>query len=252
MTSVPLIGFGQVRHMRLKPAKNAFAYPNYFLMLPMRSMQSSPTQALAHNRSGLLSFFDRDHGDGRANAVSWIDELLKSEGIEDAQGEIWLHTYPRVLGYTFKPVSFWYCQAADGALRAIVVEVNNTFGERHCYLLDKPQYGHELTADKMFHVSPFCTLEGSYRFRFMRSHHDGIEKTVARIDYDDASGPLIQTSVSGTLEPLTKAAIRKALLRYPAMTFGVVARIHWQALKLWLKRVPFVPKPKPPEIFVTR
>ena len=252
MTSVPLIGFGQVRHMRLKPAKNAFAYPNYFLMLPMRSMQSSPTQALAHNRSGLLSFFDRDHGDGRVNAVSWIDELLKSEGIEDAQGEIWLHTYPRVLGYTFKPVSFWYCHAADGALRAIVVEVNNTFGERHCYLLDKPQYGHELTADKMFHVSPFCTLEGSYRFRFMRSHHDGIEKTVARIDYDDASGPLIQTSVSGTLEPLTKAAIRKALLRYPAMTFGVVARIHWQAFKLWLKRVPFVPKPKPPEIFVTR
>ena len=252
MTTVSLIGFGQVRHMRLKPAKNAFAYPNYFLMLPMRSMQASPVQALAHNRSGLLSFFDRDHGDGRANAVSWIDELLKSEGVEDAQGEIWLHTYPRVLGFTFKPVSFWYCHAADGALRAIVVEVNNTFGERHCYLLDRPQYGQELTADKVFHVSPFCTLEGSYRFRFMRSHHDGIEKTVARIDYDDASGPLIETSVSGTLEPLTKASIRKALLRYPAMTFGVIARIHWQALKLWLKRVPFVPKPKPPKIFVTR
>ena len=252
MTTVSLIGFGQVRHMRLKPAKNAFAYPNYFLMLPMRSMQASPVQALAHNRSGLLSFFDCDHGDGRANAVSWIDELLKSEGVEDAQGEIWLHTYPRVLGFTFKPVSFWYCHAADGALRAIVVEVNNTFGERHCYLLDRPQYGQELTADKVFHVSPFCTLEGSYRFRFMRSHHDGIEKTVARIDYDDASGPLIETSVSGTLEPLTKASIRKALLRYPAMTFGVIARIHWQALKLWLKRVPFVPKPKPPKIFVTR
>ena len=252
MTTVSLIGFGQVRHMRLKPAKNAFAYPNYFLMLPMRSMQASPVQALAHNRSGLLSFFDCDHGDGRANAVSWIDELLKSEGVEDAQGEIWLHTYPRVLGFTFKPVSFWYCHAADGALRAIVVEVNNTFGERHCYLLDRPQYGQELTADKVFHVSPFCTLEGSYRFRFMRSHHDGIEKTVARIDYDDASGPLIETSVSGILEPLTKASIRKALLRYPAMTFGVIARIHWQALKLWLKRVPFVPKPKPPKILVTR
>ena len=252
MTGQPLLGFGQVRHSRLKPAKNAFAYPNYFLMLPMRAMQASPAQTLAHNRSGLLSFFDCDHGDGRANAVSWIDELLRREGIEDAQGEIWLQTYPRVLGYTFKPVSFWYCHATDGELRAIVVEVNNTFGERHCYLLDKPQYGHELTADKVFHVSPFCTLEGSYRFRFMRSSHGGIEKIVARIDYDDASGPLIQTSVSGTLEPMTKASIRKALLRYPAMTFGVVARIHWQALKLWLKRVPFVPKPKPPKIFVTR
>ena len=252
MKAQPLLGFGQVRHTRLKPSKNAFAYPNYFLMLPMRAMQTSKGHALAHNRSGLLSFFDCDHGDGRANAVSWIDELLRSEGVEDAQGEIWLHTYPRVLGYTFKPVSFWYCHAGDGSLRAIVVEVNNTFGERHCYFLDRPQYGHELMADKVFHVSPFCTLEGNYRFRFMRSHHNGIEKTVARIDYDDASGPLIQTSVSGTLLPVTNATLRKALWRYPAMTFGVVARIHWQALKLWLKHVPFVPKPKPPKIFVTR
>ncbi len=252
MTGQPLLGFGEVRHTRLKPAKNAFAYPTYFLMLPMRAMQTIKTHALAHNRSGLLSFFDRDHGDGRDNSLAWLDEMLRREGVEDATGEIWLHTYPRVLGYTFKPVSFWYCHADDGTLRAIVVEVNNTFGERHCYLLDRPQYGHELTADKVFHVSPFCTLEGNYRFRFMRSSHNGIEKTVARIDYDDATGPLIETSVSGTLEPVTNAALRKALWRYPAMTFGVVLRIHWQAFKLWRMRVPFIPKPKPPEMFVTR
>ena len=252
MTVVPLLGFGQVRHTRLKPVKNAFSYPNYFLMLPMRSMRSGHTQALAHNRSGLLSFFDCDHGDGRTNAVSWIDELLTREGIDDAKGEVWLHTYPRVLGYTFKPVSFWYCHTPAGTLRAIVVEVNNTFGERHCYLLDRPRYGHELLADKVFHVSPFCTLEGGYRFRFMKSSRDGVEKTVACIDYDDEAGPLIKTSVSGTLEPVTKAAMRKALWRYPAMTFGVVLRIHWQAMRLWLKRVPFISKPRPPKIFVTR
>ena len=252
MTDRPLLGFGQVRHARLKPVKNTFAYPTYFLMLPMRALQRGGVTALAHNRRGLLSFFDRDHGDGRSNAVDWLDELLLREGVDDALGEVWLHTYPRVLGYTFKPVSFWYCHRVDGSLRAIVVEVNNTFGERHCYLLDKPQYGHELLADKVFHVSPFCTLEGNYRFRFMRSVHEGIEKTVARIDYDDALGPLLQTSVSGTLEPVTKASLRKAVWRYPAMTFGVVARIHWQALKLWRLRVPFISKPKPPEIFVTR
>ncbi|MEO6017826.1 MAG: DUF1365 domain-containing protein [Polaromonas sp.] len=250
--AVPLLGFGQVRHTRLKPAKNAFAYPTYFLMLPMRAMQQHGSGALAHNRRGLLSFFDRDHGDGRANAVAWIDELLLREGVEDASGEIWLHTYPRVLGYTFKPVSFWYCHGTDNSLRAIVVEVNNTFGERHCYLLDQPQYGHELRADKVFHVSPFCTLEGSYRFRFMRTTRDGLEKTVARIDYDDEAGPLLETSVSGTLEPLTRASLHKALWGYPAMTFGVMARIHWQAFRLWRKRVPFFSKPRPPEIFVTR
>ena len=251
--ALPLLGFGVVRHKRIKPALNEFSYPTYFLMLPMRAMQRQPAEALAHNRRGALSFFDRDHGDGRINSVGWLDELLATHGITDATGELWLHTYPRVLGYTFKPVSFWYCHAADNSLRAIVVEVNNTFGERHCYLLERPVYGHELKADKVFHVSPFCTLEGNYRFRFMRSQAgDGIEKTVARIDYDDCAGPLIETSVSGTLEPVTATSLRKALWGYPAMTFAVVARIHWQAIKLWLKRVPFVSKPKSPDLFVTR
>jgi len=250
--NAPLIGFGQVRHTRLRPSRNAFNYPTYFLMLPMRSLALYGSGALAHNRPAPLSFFDRDHGDGRASALDWLDEVLQREGVDDADGEIWLHTYPRVLGYTFKPVSFWYCHQADGSLRAILVEVHNTFGERHCYLLDAPQYGRELKADKVFHVSPFCTLEGGYRFRFMRSIEAGLDRTVARIDYDDSTGPLLETSVGGTLEPVSAASLRKAFWAYPAMTFGVIARIHWQALKLWRKRVPFVSKPKPPEIFVTR
>jgi DUF1365 family protein len=248
----PLIGFGEVRHTRLRPARNAFNYPTYFLMLPMRHLQLHGSGALAHNRRGLLSFHDRDHGEGGDNALAWLDALLLREGVMDAQGEVWLHTYPRVLGYTFKPVSFWYCHRADGTLRAMVVEVNNTFGERHCYLLDDTQYGLELTANKVFHVSPFCTLEGGYRFRFLQTEQGGVKKTVARIDYDDDSGPLLQTSVSGTLEPLTAASLRKAVWRYPAMTLGVVARIHWQAFKLWRKHVPFIRKPAPPKPFVTR
>jgi len=255
--ATPLIGFGQVRHTRLKPVRNAFAYPTYFLMLPLRALHAGTADAgaLAHNRRAPLSFFDRDHGDGRANAVQWLDELLAAHGIADAQGEAWLHCYPRVLGYTFKPVSFWYCHRADGTLRAIVVEVNNTFGERHCYLLDTPRYGAELSAAKVFHVSPFCNVEGSYRFRFMRTGdggNGGAPRTVVRIDYDDARGALLQTSVSGTLAPLTAATARQALLRHPAMTFGVIARIHWQALRLWLRRVRFFSKPAAPDSFVTR
>ena len=252
----PLIGFGQVMHKRLRPTVNAFNYPTYFLMLPMRSLHRDGSGALAHNRRSALSFFDRDHGDGGDNAVTWIDALLRREGVEDAGGELWLHTYPRVLGYTFKPVSFWYCHRLDGSLRAIVVEVNNTFGERHCYLLDEPGYGRELRADKVFHVSPFCTLAGGYRFRFLRSDPGGVQKTVARIDYhdspDDAASALLQTSVSGTLEPVTAASLRRALWRYPAMTLGVMARIHWQAFKIWRKHVPFIRKPELPKNTGTR
>ena len=252
----PLIGFGQVMHCRLRPARNAFRYATYFLMLPMRSLRQNGSGALAHNRGAALSFFDSDHGDGGADALAWLDALLLREGVADATGEVWLHTSPRVLGYTFKPVSFWYCHSADGGLRAIVVEVNNTFGQRHCYLLDAPQYGRELSAGKVFHVSPFCTLAGSYRFRFMHCEKDGAQKTVARIDYHDSADPagaaLLQTSVSGTLEPLTAASQRKALWRYPAMTLGVMARIHWQAFRLWRKRVPLVSKPELPPTAVTR
>ena len=248
--SAPQIGFGQVRHTRLRPARNAFAYPTYFLLLPMRSLHRHSSMTLAHNRSAALSFFDCDHGDGRDNALRWLDELLHREGITDADGEAWLHCYPRVFGYTFKPVSFWYCHTASGALRAIVVEVNNTFGERHCYLLDRPQFGAELRARKAFHVSPFCNVEGGYRFRFLFNAQR--DRTVARIDYDDAQGALLETSVSGTLEAITPQSLRRAVWRHPAMTFGVVARIHWQALRLAFKRVRFFSKPKSPDLFVTR
>ena len=248
-----LIGFGQVRHTRTRPREHAFAYPTYFLMLPMRGLRANGNGALARNRRAALAFHDRDHGDGRDDALAWIDELLAQHGITDAQGEVWLHTYPRVLGYSFKPVSFWYCHRADGSLRAVLAEVNNTFGERHCYLLDAPHYGVPVAADKVFHVSPFCPVRGHYRFVFMRTTHGGQDRTVARIDFHDEAGApaLIRTSVSGELQALDAASTRRALWRHPAMTFGVIGRIHLQALRLWLKRAPFFRQPEPPRDFVT-
>jgi DUF1365 family protein len=245
----PQLGRGLVRHRRLRPREHAFAYASYFLWLPMRALRREPAPAL--NRNGrhawrhLLSFHDADHGGGGGDALAWAEALLAA-----ADGEIWLQTYPRVLGHVFKPVSFWFCERADGSLAAVIVEVNNTFGERHCYLLRGAEldWGREQQAAKVFHVSPFCRVEGRYRFRFMRSG----DRAVARVDHDDARGALLHTSLSGRLQPLTAASARAAFFAMPALTWMVVARIHWQALKLAFKRVPFFSKPQPPERLVTR
>ena len=257
------IGTGEVRHTRHRPTRNAFRYPAYFLRLPMRRLDAAlgGQRWLSRNRFNLLSFHDADHGNPAKPMplVAWIDGLLAAEGIDDADGEVWLHAFPRVLGYAFKPVSFWFCERADGRVRAIVCEINNTFGERHCYLLAHADGrpitgGEELSTRKVFHVSPFCEVRGQYRFRFLNV----ARRSVARIDYDESerdgslSDPLISTSLSGALRPLSDGAVLSAFFRFPLFTFGVVARIHWQAVRLWWKRAPFFSKPVPPPVQVSR
>jgi hypothetical protein len=246
------IGLGRIWHRRLRPVVNEFSYPGFFVLLPLRSARGPITRwpGLARNHFGPMSFFDRDHGNGGADALAWIEGLLKREGIGDADGTIWLQSYPRIFGYAFKPVSFWYCERVDGTLAAIVAEVNNTFGERHCYLLAGPTlaWGREQCAAKVFHVSPFCATGGSYRFTFRRE----AAAISARIDHDDRDGALLQTGVAGRLQPLNAGSAARTLLRMPLMTLGVIARIHWQALRLWIKGVPFVRKPIPPNQFTTR
>ena len=251
------IGFGEVRHRRLAPRAHAFAYPTCFLLLPMRSLRRQADSVLARNRLMLFGFRDADHGDGRADSLAWLDELLAGEGLAGADGEVWLHCIPRMFGYAFKPVSFWYAHRADGTLAAIVVEVNNTFGERHCYLMagDDIAFGRTLRARKVFHVSPFCETRGEYAFRFMRTDlgdRDGRGRTAVRVELHMDGAPLLVTSVSGRVAPLTASAARSALWRLPAMTAVIVARIHWQALRLWAKRLAFVAKPAPPDARVTR
>jgi len=227
---------GRVMHRRLRPVAHRFAYRVFFLRLPLTRLEDA---GIAVNRPGLCSFHYRDHGarDG-SHPLAWIRQLLAREGIE-ADGEVWLHCFPRVLGYVFNPVSFWFCEDRNGRLQAVLAEVNNTFGERHAYLL---RAGEALEARKVFHVSPFFPVSGRYRFRF--EARAGLR--LARIDYFDDAGPLLYTSISGRPQPLTRARLAAAFLTHPLMTFAIMGRIHWQALRLWLKRVPFFRKPVPP------
>lgn len=140
----------------------------------------------------------------------------------------------------FNPVSFWYCHDAAGTLRAVLAEVNNTFGQHHQYLLCAQGGGaidaHTvLTCRKQLHVSPFCRVEGGYRFRFA----EGAATALVRIDYHDRDGALLHTAIGGRLQPFDAAHLRRALLRQPLLALQVIGRIHWQALRLWFKGVPF-------------
>jgi DUF1365 family protein len=246
----PQLLIGPVRHRRLRPLAHQFEYRSCMLVLPMRALRQSHEPALCRNRFGALAFHDRDHGVGGDDALAWLESLLQAEGVRGIDGEIWLQTYPRVLGFVFKPVSFWYCHRADGRLAAVVAEVNNTFGERHCYLLDGDAvaYGRELRSPKVLHVSPFCRVAGSYRFRFMRT----AQRLVARVDHDDEEGPLLSTSVSGRLLLLDRRSVWRTLVELPLFTLAVVARIHWQAARLWFRGTPWFTKPPAPASFTSK
>lgn len=246
---------GEIAHRRTRPVVNAFRYPGFCLRLPLSRLDELPSRGIAWNARGVVSFHDRDHGpcDGTP-LLPWIRAILAREGIE-ADGEIVLHAFPRMLGYAFKPVSFWIARDRDGAVRAILAEVHNTFGERHDYLLahgdGRPiAAGERLEARKVFHVSPFCEVKGSYAFRF----HAGAARWLARIDHhdDDSGVPLLETWISGRAEPLDVPGVRSLLLRFGAFTLGVIVRIHWQAVKLAWKRVPFFTKPAPPAAALSR
>ena len=245
----PAVCFGAVMHERHVQAHNRFVYPTAFLRLPLSSLDTLRVPLLGIERANVFSFRNLDHGarDG-SPLLPWIQALLRGQGLaEICDGEIVLQTMPRIFGFVFNPVSFWLCHDREGVLRVLLAEVSNTFGERHNYLVHHPELrpivsGDELRATKCFHVSPFFPVRGEYRFRFEQR---GAVHAVA-IDLLDGGELQLSTRLSGRAEALDGRAMRKWLARQPFMTLGVVARIHWQALRLALRRVSFFRKPPPP------
>lgn len=244
-----------VVHRRLRPRDNAFRYRVAYLCLSLGALESVRGRWLKLDRAGLVSFQRADHGarDG-GDLKRWLHDILAEHGLGTVcDGEVTLMTMPRMLGYVFNPVSFWFCRDRAGALRAVLCAVNNTFGERHCYLVHHDDHRPVdpdawLDGRKVFHVSPFLPVEGNYRFRFR------LDEKIAHVDvnYHDTEGLMLATSVGGRLEPLTDRAVLRRFLGNPTMTLGVVLRIHWQALQLWRKQARFYRKPVPPSQLVSR
>ena len=236
---------GLVVHTRLHPHRHHFRYPALFVCFPLRRKQELAGPLFSLDRFNLFSFHEADHGNGQ-DGEEWARDILRRFGV-DAGGDIWLQTQPRILGFVFNPVSFWYCEDNAGALRAIICEVNNTFGERHCYLLTAPDNAvitddTDLRVRKVFHVSPFFDIEGEYRFRFLL--HPA--RRTVRIDYWVQDRPVLMTAVSGEAHPLSTQNLLHSFATMGWATVMVVVRIHWQALRLWFKGTRFYRKPVPP------
>jgi DUF1365 family protein len=278
-----------VMHQRLRPFKHPFVYRLFCLRLRIDDAQALATQSnwlFGVNRRRLVSFMNADHGarDGQ-DLMPWLKETLARVNVSLPGGAVWLQCFPRMLGYVFNPVSFWFLHDEQGGLRVILAEVNNTFGQHHHYVLthhvpstaevsgpaDIIQSGDELFCQKVFHVSPFCPVRGHYRFRYDAIDEQAARPAAARItpsapvaspvtrirmaiDYFDDSSlaePLIQTAITAHAQPFRSRALLGWLLRMPWMTFAVMVRIHWHAFKLWLRRAPFHRLPDLPTHDVT-
>jgi len=200
---------------------------------------------LKFNRFGLMSFYSKDHGYRDQRSIDqWVDDVFTTCGQKKPDGDVMMIALPRIFGYVFNPVSFFYCYDKSETLRAVICEVNNTFGETHSYLCLAGDNGFDngdfIKSDKIFHVSPFIERQGSYQFRFQ----DLTDKLGIWINHlDHKNEMLLLTSLTGNFAPLNTENVNKAFWRYPLVTFKAIVLIHWQAVKLVLKGIKYIRKP---------
>ncbi|HEY5107594.1 MAG TPA: DUF1365 family protein [Caulobacteraceae bacterium] len=245
---------GSIIHQRFSPRRHRLRYSLFQILFDLDEMTELDTHLalFSHNRFNLFSFHDRDHGGGEPGPLrAWVERALASAGIETAGGAIRVLCLPRLLGYVFNPLTVYFCHHADGRLTAMLYEVNNTFGQRHSYLIavegGDPRSVRQSCA-KAFHVSPFLGMEMTYDFQ-IAPPGDSIATTVLGRDGD--GHPVIRATFAGRRRALTDRVLLAALVRYPLMTLKVVAAIHWEALKLVLKGVRLQRRPRPPAREIT-
>lgn len=239
---------GTLLHARTRPARNVFRYPVCFFALDLDELPELGRRLalFGYNRPNVLSFRDGDHlGDPARPVRENLDAFLAEGGVDLDGGRVVLVTNLRTLGHVFNPVSWFYCYRPDGTLAAVVAEVSNTFGERHPYLLTDAQRvaggsRHVYEHRKLLHVSPFFGMDQTYRFSLTEPG----ESVRAGVGILEGGERPFWAELTGRRRPLTNGAVARALTRYPLMSQQVTGLIHWQAVKLAMKRVPFHHKPR--------
>lgn len=236
---------GRVRHRRMGGPEHRFAYPVWYLFVDLDELPDLDRRVrlFSHNRFNLTSFDDRDHlGSTRSSVRSKLMRWLREAGVKTEIGSVRLLTHARILGHAFNPVSFYFVRDTADRLRHVVAEVNNTFGETCCYLLKVEGGTVKHEEDKRFHVSPFQPVDGRYRFRIT----DPGEKLTAHIDIIRDGQRVFDTTLSLRRRSLSTASLMKTVARHPHTGLWTLGLIHYQALRLWIKKAPFHPKPALP------
>lgn len=236
---------GRTVHVRFAPFTHRLAYDVYQILIDIdRTAEIALGAVFAVNRFALLSFHDTDHGDrSGAPLRPWVEARLREAGIETDGGPIRLLCFPRVLGFVFNPISVFFCHRRDGALAGVVYEVNNTFGDTHSYVAPATGAAVERqVADKVLHVSPFFDVSGRYAFT-LRPPEASLSLVIDK--WVDGVRDHVAT-LKATRQPFSTAALLRAFFSVPLLTVQVVAGIHWEALKLWIKGARYHPRPAPP------
>jgi hypothetical protein len=239
--------FGEVMHARLKPVGHRFSYRVMSLLIDLDRLGDADrlSRLFGVNRAALYSFHEADHGERNGSSLrAYVQRSASEHGIDLSGGRMLLLCYPRLFGYTFNPLSVYFCYRGDGALALLIYEVRNTFGEIHPYVL--PVRTTEVSAagvrqeqDKLFYVSPFVGMAMRYRFRIAPPG----EQVKLRILETDREGPLLAATFVGRHQALTTRALLRAFVALPLVTAKIVAAIHWEAVRLWLKGVRLVARP---------
>jgi DUF1365 family protein len=240
---------GLVSHARVKPRKHQLAYRMFMLLVDLDELDElAKLKTLGVGRFNLFGFDPKRFGDNSGRPLkAQIEATLADAGIATG-GPVRMLALPQILGRAFNPLTVYFCYAANRTLSAILYEVNNTFGERHSYLIPAPNAALiKQGCAKGFYVSPFMDMDLTYAFRILRPE----ERVLVAVDTSDAEGLILTASFSGERRELTDGALVKAWLTYPWMTIGTLAAIHFEALKIWLKGETVRVRPPKPKRAVT-
>jgi DUF1365 family protein len=244
---------GRVVHARQRPRAHRLRYSVFYLLLDLAELPAlgSNLRLFAYNRAGIFSFHERDHGPRDGSSLrDWVDTQLAEAGIAIPGGQVKLLCLPRILGYVFNPISIFYCFDREGRFKAALYEVSNTFHETHTYLLpvgdgDTDMVHHSF--DKKLYVSPFIPMDCRYDIA-LRNPGDHASIVIRE---SDAEGDLLAATFHGRQAPLTDRFLAATFVRFPFLTLKVMVGIHWDALKLWVKRTPVFHHPPQPSLPVS-